>query len=407
MKNLLVGQSGGPTAVINSSLAGVFLGAKNCNIDNVYGMRYGISGFMDGKYVNLSDYIKSEEDIELLKRTPSAFLGSCRRKLPPADTNPAVYEQIFTKLDELDIKYFLYIGGNDSMDTIDKLSAYGRSVGSDIAFVGVPKTIDNDLISTDHTPGFASAAKFVASAIKEIRLDATVYNIPSVTIVEIMGRDAGWLTASVALAKDGNSRGADLIYLPELPFDMTDFLARIKELTAERGSIVVAVSEGLRTEAGEYICNMKSSFSPSDAFGHGSLGGTANYLSGFVSSMLGIKSRGIELSTLQRCSAHMLSARDMEEAFEIGKEATRLCFEGESGVMVVAKRLPDKPYNIVLDAVKISTVANKVKNVPKEWILPQGQVDETAIREYMLPLIDGEYTPILKNGLPQHLLIKD
>ena len=403
-KNLLVGQSGGPTAAINATLAGVFSKAKECGIDKVYGMRYGIGGFLDGKYVDLSEQITSTEDLELLKRTPSAFLGSCRYKLP---NEGEVYDKIFEKLNELEIKYFLYIGGNDSMDTIKKLSAYGRKIGSDIAFIGVPKTIDNDLPVTDHTPGFGSAAKYIATSFKELRRDAVVYDMKSVAIVEIMGRDAGWLTAAAALADDGNSKGADLIYLPERTFDITDFLARVKKLCEERGNIIIAVSEGVKTADGKYVCDMREGLSGPDAFGHSMLSGTGFVLATLVNTMLGIKSRAVELSTLQRCGAHILSGSDMEEAFSAGAAAVSRAVEGMSGIMVTFERVSDNPYEIKIGTVNVNMVANEVKFVPQDWIPDDGKINRDAIRKYMLPLIDGEFYPIVKNGLPQHLVIKE
>lgn len=404
MKNLLVGQSGGPTAAINSSLAGVFSKAKEHGIDRVYGMRYGIGGFIEDRYVDLSDYIKSEDDLDLLKRTPSAFLGSCRYKLPDSGE---IYEKIFEKLNELNIGYFLYIGGNDSMDTIKKLSAYGKSIGSDIAFVGVPKTIDNDLAITDHTPGFGSAAKYVATSVKELRRDAVVYDMKSVAIIEIMGRDAGWLTAAAALADDGNSKGADLIYLPEKPFDITIFLARVKELCEERGNIIVAVSEGVKTADGKYVCDMRQGLTGPDAFGHNMLSGTGFVLSSLVNTMLGIKCRAVELSTLQRSAAHILSGCDMAEAFEAGAAAVSRAVEGMSGIMVTFERVSDSPYEMRIGTADVNKVANEVCYVPSEWILGDGKIDRDAVKRYILPLIDGEFYPIMKKGLPQHLVIKE
>ncbi len=406
MKNLLVGQSGGPTAAINSSLAGVYGKAKECGIDKVYGMRHGIDGFLKNRYIDLSDYIKSADDLELLKRTPAAFLGSCRFKLPDFENAPEIYETIFKKLDELEVKYFLYIGGNDSMDTIKKLSQYGKSVGSDIAFVGVPKTIDNDLAITDHTPGFGSAAKFVASTIKEIRRDSSAYDIKSVTIVEVMGRDAGWLTSAAVLAKDGNSKGADLVYLPEKPFDTTEFLSRVKDLTNERGNVVIAVSEGVRNREGKYICDTASQSAGTDAFGHSALGGTAYVLAGLVKNILGIKCRGIELSTLQRSAAHILSGCDMAEAFEAGEKAVSCAFDGMSGIMITFERVSDSPYSLKTSFADVNIIANEVRSVPAEWILPDGLMDEDAVKRYLAPLIAGEYYPIMKDGIPQHLVIK-
>lgn len=266
-KNAIVGQSGGPTAVINSSLAGVYEAAKRRGIDKVYGMKHGVQGLLNRDVIDLSEAINGELDIELLKRTPSSFLGSCRYKLPNADEQPEVYENLFNILQEMEIAWFFYIGGNDSMDTISKLSDYGRKTGSSIRFIGVPKTIDNDLEGTDHTPGFGSAAKYIGTTIKEIVRDSLVYDMRSVTIVEIMGRNAGWLTAAAALAKSDDCEGADLLYLPEVDFDPDRFVEKVKQLQEKKGNIVIAVSEGIRTRDGVYVCELQETLGPQDAFG--------------------------------------------------------------------------------------------------------------------------------------------
>ena len=256
MKNVLVGQSGGPTAVINSSLAGVYETAKACGAEHVYGMQYGIAGVLEGKLVDLDAVLSDKMDIELLKRTPSSFLGSCRYKLPDWHTDEAVYKKLFAILEKLNIGYFFYIGGNDSMDTIGKLAEYGERIQSDIRFMGVPKTIDNDLMVTDHTPGYGSAAKYIGVVMKEIIRDATVYGTKYVTVVEIMGRNAGWLTAAAALAKSDDCEGVDMICLPEVPFNVDHFIEKVRVMQEKKPSIVIAVSEGVKLEDGRYVCEL-------------------------------------------------------------------------------------------------------------------------------------------------------
>ncbi len=403
--NVMVGQSGGPTAVINSSLAGVFKMAKDSGCKTIYGMRNGIEGLLQERYVDLSDHIKNNLDIELLKRTPSSFLGTCRYKLPKLDQDVDVYEKIFTILKKLDIKYFFYIGGNDSMDTIMQLSMYAEQVGSDIRFMGVPKTIDNDLALTDHTPGFGSAAKYIATAMKEIICDATTYPNKSVTVVEIMGRNAGWLTAATSLCRSEDCDGPDLIYLPELVFDFDKFLAQVKACMEKKSSVVVAVSEGVRTKDGAYVCEMNRKNTTVDAFGHKLLGGTALNLSDFLADNLGVKTRGIVLSTLQRCASHIVSRCDIDEAFMAGSEAADAAIKGETGKMIVFNRVSDAPYSIVTDICDIKQIANKEKCVPAEWIINDGTYVSEAFEAYARPLIFGELPPFMVNGLPRHLNI--
>ena len=285
--NVIVGQSGGPTAVINSSLAGVYKTAKDRGARKVYGMLHGIQGLLEEKCVDLSEHIKSDLDIDLLKRTPSAYLGSCRYKLPEIKGNTDFYDRIFEILDKLEIEYFFYIGGNDSMDTIKKLSDYAILNGSTIKFMGVPKPIDNDLAVTDHTPGYGSAAKYIASITKEVIRDGLVYGTKSVTILAIMGRNAGWLTGAAALAKGEDCEGPDLIYLPEVAFDVDDFLKKVKKLVSEKQSIVIAVSEGIKTADGRYVCELSAPSDKTDSFGHVQLSGTGKYLSDLIIEKLG------------------------------------------------------------------------------------------------------------------------
>ncbi len=403
--NVMVGQSGGPTSVINASLVGVFKTAKDEGCKTIYGMRNGIEGLLDERYIDISDYIKNDLDIELLKRTPSSFLGTCRYKLPAADKAPDLYDKIFGILNKLGVKYFFYIGGNDSMDTIMQLSNYGNKIGSDIRFMGVPKTIDNDLALTDHTPGYGSAAKYIATAMKEIIRDAKTYPNASITVVEIMGRNAGWLTAAAALSKAEDCAGPDLIYLPEKVFDHEKLLADIKRTMEKNKKIVIAVSEGIKTADGKYVCEANRKNNITDAFGHKLLGGTALYLSDFLTEKVGIKCRGIVLSTLQRCASHLVSRRDITEAFMAGADAMMWALKGESGKMIVFNRISDAPYSIVTDIMDINQIANKEKCIPDEWITNDGTYVSAEFEAYARPLIIGELSPFMVDGLPRHLFI--
>ncbi len=402
--NVIVGQSGGPTSVINSSLAGVFKTARDRGAQKVYGMLHGIKGLLDRQYVDLSEKIKSDIDIDLLKRTPSSYLGSCRYKLPEISDDRETYDKIFAILNELDIKFFFYIGGNDSMDTIKKLSDYSIIIGSDIKFMGVPKTIDNDLAVTDHTPGFGSAAKFIAATMKEIIRDGLVYDYPTITIVEIMGRNAGWLTAASALARGEDCEGVDLIYLPEKVFDIEHFVDKVKEVSAKGRSMVIAISEGIRVMDGRYVFELSDHVEFVDAFGHKQLAGSAKFLANKLGSELGIKTRAIELSTLQRCAAHMTSRTDITEAFNVGGAAVKAAFEGESGKVVVLKRISDEPYMCITETHDVHQIANIEKKVPLEWITEDDFVTEELIH-YIRPLIQAELSPIMVDGLPRHLNI--
>ena len=401
-ENVIVGQSGGPTAVINSSLAGVFKTAKDRGAKKVYGMIHGIKGLLDKQYVDLSDKIKTTMDIDLLKRTPSSFLGSCRFKLPEIEKDKATFEKIFNILNELEIGYFFYIGGNDSMDTIKKLSDYAKLINSDIKFMGVPKTIDNDLAVTDHTPGYGSAAKFIAATMKEIIRDGLVYDYPTVTIVEIMGRNAGWLTAAAALAKSDDCEGVDMLFLPEKPFDIDSFMNSIKELSSKGKSIVVAVSEGIKVPDGRYVFELADHVEVVDSFGHKQMSGTAKFLSNKIAAELGIKSRAIELSTLQRCASHITSRTDITEAYNVGGAAVKAAFEGESGKVVVLKRVSDDPYMCITETHDVHDIANVEKKVPLEWITDNNNVTSDLLH-YIRPLIQAELSPIMVDGLPRHL----
>ena len=400
--NVIVGQSGGPTSVINSSLAGVYKTAKDRGAKKVYGMLHGIKGLLDKQYVDLSEKIGTTMDIDLLKRTPSSYLGSCRFKLPEIEADKSTYDKIFKILKELDIEYFFYIGGNDSMDTIKKLSDYAQIINSSIKFMGVPKTIDNDLAVTDHTPGYGSAAKFIAATMKEIIRDGLVYDYPTVTVVEIMGRNAGWLTAAAALAKSDDCEGVDLIYRPEKVFDIDHFMATVKKLLKNNKSLVIAISEGIKVADGRYVFELSDHVEFVDAFGHKQMSGSAKYLSNRIAADLGVKSRAIELSTLQRCAAHMTSRTDITEAFNVGGAAVKAAFEGESGKVVVLKRVSDDPYMCITETHDVHDIANVEKKVPLEWITEDDYVTNDLLH-YIRPLIQAELSPIMVDGLPRHL----
>ena len=403
--NVVVGQSGGPTSVINSSLAGVYKTAKDLGAPKVYGMRYGIQGFLERNLVDLDDKLRSEMDIELLKRTPSAYLGSCRFKLPEYDANSEIYKKIFALLEELEITAFFYIGGNDSMDTINKLSKYAATIDSPIRFIGVPKTIDNDLDITDHTPGFGSAAKYIASVSKELIRDSLVYDQKQITIIEIMGRNAGWLTAAAALAKSEDCEGVDLLYLPELPFDIDKFLDKVERLFLTKKALVVAVSEGIKTADGKYVFEYGVHSAYVDAFGHKQMSGTASYLANLCGQKFGCKSRAIELSTLQRCAGHLTSRVDITEAYQVGGTAVSAAFSGETGKMVILKRVSSGPYICTTDLYDVEKIANVEKKVPPEWITEDGTNVSPDLINYIRPLIQAELSPIMITGQPRHIVV--
>ena len=404
MKNVLVGQSGGPTAVINSSLAGVYETAKACGAPHVYGMEYGIEGVLEGKIVDLDTVLSDVLDIELLKRTPSSFLGSCRHKLPDPSVDDRPYRKLFDLFAQYDIGAVFYTGGNDSMDTISKLSAYGQRLGSEIRFIGVPKTIDNDLMMTDHTPGYGSAAKYIATILKEVICDSSVYDLRSVTVAEIMGRHTGWLAAAASLAAGPDCNGPDLILLPERPFDEDAFLARVSDLARERHNVIIAVSEGVKNAEGVFLCDLVSTAGQLDAFGHKAiLSGTSRYLAELIRVRLGCKTRAIEFSTLQRCASHLASRTDVTEAYQVGGAAVEAAMRGETGKMCAIKRLSDQPYRVRTEMVDVASVANLEKQVPDAWIAEDGMHVNENFERYARPLIQAELTPIYINGVPRHI----
>ncbi len=402
--NAIVGQSGGPTTAINATLAGVIKGALDSGaIEKIYGMKNGIDGLLREDIICLNGYFEDAAAIESLKRTPAAALGSCRRKLPvPSDSQ---YEKTFSQIVEIlkryDIRYFFYIGGNDSMDTVAKLSKYAEDVDYEIRIIGVPKTIDNDLLGTDHTPGFGSAAKYISVVMQEILRDTAVYTVKAVTIVEIMGRDAGWLTASSALGKACGLDAPDLVYLPERPFDMDEFFEDVKACLEKKPNVVVAVSEGLQFADGRFV-GESTQGGAVDAFGHKYLAGTGKALELAVKDKLGVKVRSVELNLPQRCAAHIASMRDIEESYGLGQASVRAAEQGVSREMTVILRDNDEKeqYSSVFGHMDIDLIANKTKFVPKHFINERGNYVTDECLRYILPLIEGECYPEYKNGLP-------
>ena len=398
-RNIIVGQSGGPTSVINSSLAGVYKNAIERGFDKVYGMLHGIQGLLDEQYIDLSTQIHSELDIELLKRTPSAFLGSCRFKLPE-NLSDSFYRVLFEKLERLDIGYFFYIGGNDSMDTVSKLSRYAAQIKSPIRFIGIPKTIDNDLVLTDHTPGYGSAARYVAASVREIALDASVYQQKSVTIIEIMGRHAGWLTAASVLARKFENDNPVLIYLPESAFNTDTFIEDVKKALEHTSNLVVCVSEGINDGNGTFICELASDVGV-DTFGHKMLTGSGKYLENLVKEKLGVKVRSIELNVNQRCSSSMISATDQEEAIQAGISGVHFALDGITGKMIAFHRTEGADYSINYVPEDVNLICNQEKTVPPEWITGNGSDIGQAFIDYALPLIQGIVNVPEENGLPK------
>ncbi len=401
--NAVVGQSGGPTAAINSTLAGVIKGAyrahQNGMIDTLYGMKNGILGFCEERFVDLSEIWSNKDKLEMLEVTPSAALGSCRKKLPKlTDENAAAeYSHILELFKKYNIRYFFYIGGNDSMDTVAKLSKYTAEQGYEMRIIGVPKTIDNDLAGTDHTPGFGSAAKFVGTVCSEIVLDCAVYDIKAVTVIEIMGRDAGWLTASAALAKANGGEAPDLIYLPEYPFSLESFYKDIERLFEKKPNIVVAISEGIRTADGKYVSESDAT-AKTDVFGHKQLGGMGAFIAQAVKERFGCKTRAVELNLPQRCAAHLLSAADIDEGVKIGMAAVKKAVAGISGRMITVTR--GKNNRMSIGSKDIQKIANAVRGVPSNYINNEGNYITDECLNYLVPLVRGEKKLKYKNGLP-------
>ena len=400
-KNLIVGQSGGPTAVINSSLYGVVAeGRCHEEIGHVYGMVNGIEGFLKGTVLDFDEALP-QDALDGLLYTPGAYLGSCRYKLPESLEDP-VYPELFRKFEEMNIGWFFYIGGNDSMDTVSKLSRYAASIGSDIRVIGEPKTIDNDLVHTDHTPGFGSAAKYVAATVREITIDASVYEKKSVTIVEIMGRHAGWLTAASVLARKYAGDNPLLVYLPETAFDTEAFLTKVEAAFEKNCNVVVCVSEGIHDAQGTFICEYDNSVG-TDSFGHKMLAGCGKYLENLVRSRLGVKARSVELNVSQRCSASLLSATDQQEAVSAGRFGVQSALKGETGKMVsfVRKEGPNGEYQMECGLEDVNAICKMEKTVPLEWIIADGSDVNEDFVNYARPLIQGKVdVPLGSDGLP-------
>ena len=401
----IIGQSGGPTSVINASAYGVIDTAlKSGVITRVLGAEHGIKGVLNDRLFDMGQ--EDPEELRLLKYTPSSALGSCRYKLADPAVDDTDFKRILEIFKKYDVRYFFYNGGNDSMDTCNKINNYMQSVGYDCRVMGVPKTIDNDLMVTDHTPGYGSAAKYIGVVMKEIIRDATVYGTNYVTVVEIMGRNAGWLTAAASLAKSEDCEGVDMICLPEVPFNVEHFIEKVRTMQEKKPSIVIAVSEGVKLEDGRYVCELADDVHAVDAFGHKALTGTARYLANVVARNLDTKTRCIELSTLQRCAGHLTSRTDITEAYQVGGAAAKAAFEGVTGQMVALKRISNSPYQYITELHPISEVANLEKKVPLSWMNENHTQMTEEFLEYARPLIQAELTPLYIAGLPHHIYMK-
>ena len=401
MMNIAVAQSGGPTCAINASLVGVFRESlKEPEIDAIFGSVNGIEGIIENHLIDMKTLIRSNDDIELLRQTPSTVLGSCRYKPPDWHEDDTVYRKITNTLIQRQIGAFFYIGGNDSMDTVNKLSEYFREISLDIKVIGIPKTIDNDLCITDHTPGFGSAAKYVAATMHEIIRDSSVYSMPSVTIVEIMGRHAGWLTASSAVLHALGETAPHLVYVPETEFSLEIFMKDVRHEMAKHKAVIVAVSEGMEVPDGVQSGVV-------DNFGHKYLSGIGKYLEEAVRSEIGCKVRSIELNVMQRCSSHMCSSTDINESEAIGAAGVRHALNGETGKVMIFRRVNNMPYTVVIETADASEIANKEKFLPDNFITKSGNnISDTAVR-YFLPLIQGELNIIMDRGVPKHFTIKE
>ena len=406
--NAVVGQSGGPTAAINATLAGVIRGVleqkgEKC-ISTLYGMRNGVEGFLKEDLIDLTAFFDTEEKLSLLEHTPAAALGSCRKKLPDPTKDTAFFEELIALFKKYDIRYFFYIGGNDSMDTVSKLTTYLKNADYDMVAIGVPKTIDNDLVGTDHTPGFGSAAKYIAVTTQEILRDCAVYRVPAVTVVEIMGRDAGWLTAASALGRTVTGLEPDLVYLPERTFSMEAFLEDVRSALKKHPNVVVAVSEGIRFADGHYVGEGTQS-GAKDAFGHAYLAGTGKALELAIKAEIGCKVRSIELNLPQRCAAHLASETDLSESVSVGRCAVKTALEGVSGVMILIERCEGEDYTVRYTYADVTKIANQIRCVDDVFINEAGNHVTDACCAYLLPLINGEPDVLYRNGLPVHIVL--
>ncbi|MGM9639410.1 MAG: 6-phosphofructokinase [Butyricicoccaceae bacterium] len=401
----IFGQSGGPTSVINASAYGVFSEAlKNPNITRVLGAAHGIKGVLNDQLYDIGK--EDPRELELLKNTPSSALGSCRYKLKDPDVDDTDYRRILEIFKKYDVRYFFYNGGNDSMDTCNKVSKYLMRQGYECRVIGIPKTIDNDLYGTDHCPGFGSAAKYIATTCAEIYRDATVYDTGAITVIEAMGRNAGWLTAASALAAVSGC-APDLIYLPELPFDLDSFLARVKSVYAEKNNCVVVISEGIKDKDGVFIAEYANKDAKADAFGHKQMGGSAAYLANCIKEATGAKVRAIEYSLMQRCAAHCASKTDVDEAVRMGVEGVRAAVAGVTDKMVAIRRDPDADgYVPHVELLDLTVVANTEKKFPLEWITEDGAGIRKEFFDYALPLIAGENPYAWEQGLPRFANLK-
>lgn len=401
----MFGQSGGPTAVINASAAGVFEEAmKHRCITQIYGLAYGIEGVLKEELYDIRK--ENPSMIELLKTTPSSALGSVRYKLKDAREDETDYKRILEVFQKYHVRYFFYNGGNDSMDTCNKISRYLEQVHYDCRVIGIPKTIDNDICGTDHCPGFGSAAKYIATSAMELYQDTKVYNKGRITIIELMGRNAGWLTASTALASDRGS-GPELIYLPEVEFDINKFIKDVCSLYEKNRNVIVAVSEGIKNKKGRYIAEYDSHLKKNkDSFGHAKLGGVAYVLVKALEQETDAQVRGVEFGLLQRCAAHCASKTDVEEAYLAGQIAVRIAVDGKSGCMIAFERENGVEYKCNIKLVDLKVVANEERKVPREWINKEGNGINKKFIEYAMPLIQGESYPPAENGLPKFSKLK-
>lgn len=406
MKNLLVAQSGGPTAAINATVAGAITAAMTSEkVDGIWGAVNGIKGVLEERFVDLRVKITGTKDLDVLCQTPAAALGSCRFKLKDPAEDSSQFDEIIRIFHKYEIAYFVYAGGNDSMDTVDKLSAYCQEKGiEDIKIVGAPKTIDNDLVGTDHCPGFGSAAKYIGTTFAELERDCHVYDTKAVTIVEIMGRNAGWLTAASALARNNGAQGPNLIYLCEPAFSMEKFLEDVRTELKTSDSVLIAISEGIRDENGVYVSESVQSGAV-DTFGHSYIAGSARVLEDAVRREIGCKVRSIELNLMQRCASHIASATDIQESRMLGMTACQLALEGKSGLMASVERISDAPYQVRFTGVPVCEVSNQEKKVPEDYINEAGNDVTEKMMAYLRPLIQGEAPVIYENGIPKHLAL--
>ncbi len=401
MMNIAVAQSGGPTCAINASLVGVFKESlKEPSIDAIFGSINGIEGIIQNHLIDLKSMILTNDDMELLKQTPSTVLGSCRYKLPDWKSDEEVYQQIVKTLKQRNIGAFFYIGGNDSMDTVNKLSEYFENIGLDIKVIGIPKTIDNDLCITDHTPGFGSAAKYVATTMNEITRDSIVYSIPSVTIVEIMGRHAGWLTASSAVLHAMGETAPHLVYVPEVEFSLESFLSDVRQELSKHKAVIVAISEGIEVPDGVQSGVV-------DNFGHKYLSGIGKYLEDIIRTEIGCKVRSVELNVMQRCSSHLGSKTDIDESESIGAAGIRCAMNGDTGKVMVFRRILDMPYTVTIESADAKKIANQEKFLPKKYINSAGNNIRDFALDYFLPLIHGELNLVMEYGVPKHFAIHE